>query len=65
MRRILGRYLALLTGNTQVSGVNLDDLSVPHEPETLSMAVGALLTIPNDQKQDLIEMTSTAARLSY
>ena len=65
VRRILGRYLALLTGNTHVSGVNLDELSVPHEPETLSMAVGALLTIPNDQKQDLIEMTSTAARLSY
>lgn len=65
VRRILRRYLLLLTGNTQITGVNLDDLNVPQEPELLSMAVGALLTIPNDQKQDLIEMTSTSARLSY
>jgi Lon protease-like protein len=65
VRRILRRYLELLTGNTQVSGVDLDALNLPRDPETLSMSIGALLTITNEQKQDLLEMTSTAARLSY
>ena len=65
VRRVMRRYLTLLTGNTQVSGVDLDELNLPRDPETLSMTVGALLTISNEQKQDLLEMTSTAARLSY
>jgi Lon protease-like protein len=65
VRRILRRYLQLLTGNTKITGVDLDELNLPRDPETLSMAVGALLTLTNEQKQDLLEMTSTAARLGY
>jgi Lon protease-like protein len=65
VRRILKRYLALMARNTQLSGVDLSEFSMPHDPELLSMTVGALLQLSNEQKQELIEMTSTAARLSY
>ena len=61
----LRRYLELLTGNAQVRGLDVTEVSVPLDPEMLSMAVGMLLQLPNEQKQELLEMTSTAARLSY
>lgn len=65
VRRILRRYLELLAKNAQVTGIDTATVEMPQDPETLSMVVGALLQLSNEQKQELIEMTSTAARLSY
>lgn len=65
VRAILERYLKLLMLNAKVSGLEVETVDIPRDPATLSLTVAALLTLSNEEKQDLLEMTSTAARLSY
>ena len=50
--------------NAQAGALELEGLKLPRDPEQLSMAVAMLLTLPNEQKQELLEITSTAARLT-
>lgn len=63
VRSLLGTYLASLARNANLSPRDLDDLDVPNEPLELSMWVASIITLPNEQKQTLLEMTSTRARL--
>ncbi len=63
VRTLLGTYLASLARNANLSPRDLDALDVPREPLELSMWVAAVITLPNAQKQKLLEMTSTHARL--
>ncbi len=65
VRAILERYLRLLTLNAKVSGLDVESVDIPRDAETLSLTVAAILTLSNEEKQELLEMTSTAARLSY
>jgi len=61
----LRRYLLSLARNINLSDVDLDDLEMPDDPYDLSMMVAALITLtrPNEEKQALLELTSTTARL--
>ncbi|RYG54492.1 ATP-dependent protease [bacterium] len=61
-RRILSRYFESMSLNTQLS-VELGQLDVPHDPYSLSMFIAAIMALPPDQKQQLLEMTSTHERL--
>ena len=61
-RRVLSRYFDALALNTELP-VELGELDIPHDPFALSMFIGAILTLPNAQKQDLLEMTDTRVRL--
>ncbi|HEX8465016.1 MAG TPA: LON peptidase substrate-binding domain-containing protein [Abditibacterium sp.] len=61
-RRILSRYFDSLSQNTELSA-DLGALDVPQDPFALSMFIGAILSLPSDQKQQLLEMTSTRQRL--
>ena len=61
-RRVLSRYFDALALNTQLP-VEIGELDIPHDPFALSMFIGAILTLPNSQKQDLLEMTDTRVRL--
>ena len=63
VRGLLGTYLASLARNANLSPRDLDDLDVPSEAGALSMWVAAIITLSNEQKQDLLEMASTRARL--
>lgn len=63
VRSLLGTYLASLARNASLSPRDLDALEVPQEPEQLSMWAAAIITLPNAQKQALLEMMSTRARL--
>ena len=63
VRALLGTYLASLARNANLSPRDLDDLDVPSEPQELSMWVAGIITLPNEQKQSLLEATSTRARL--
>lgn len=62
VRRALRRYLQTLTDASQ-GPVLLEELSVPITPYDLSMWIAALITMPNEQKQDLLATTSTQNRL--
>lgn len=61
-RRILSRYFESMSLNTQLS-VELGQLDIPHDPYSLSMFIAAIMALPPDQKQQLLEMTSTQDRL--
>lgn len=63
VRGLLGTYLASLARNANLSPRDLDDLDVPSAPLQLSMWVASVITLPNEQKQSLLEMTSTRVRL--
>lgn len=59
-RQILRRYLETLaqTGNAPEG-----EIEVPEDPYLLSMWAAAIMTLPNTQKQTLLEMVSTDTRL--
>lgn len=57
------RYLTDLTRDVGVSGVDVAEFEIPDDPYGLTMWLAALMPIPCAQKQRLLEMTSTAARL--
>ena len=61
-RRILSRYFDSLAINTDLS-TDLGQLDVPQDPYSLSMFIAAIMALPSDQKQRLLEMTSTQNRL--
>jgi Lon protease-like protein len=63
VRESLRGYLMSLARNANLSPGDLDGLDVPSDPYGLSMWVAAIITIPNEQKQELLELTSTRARL--
>ncbi len=63
VRNLLGTYLASLARNANLSPRDLDNLGVPSEPRALSMWVASIVTLPNEQKQHLLQLTSTRARL--
>ena len=61
-RRNLSRYFDALALNTDAS-IESEDLDVPHDPQSLSMFIAAILQLPLQQKQELLELTDTRARL--
>ncbi len=61
-RRNLSRYFDALALNTDAS-VEAEDLDVPQDPQALSMFIAAILQLPLQQKQELLELTDTRARL--
>lgn len=61
-RRVLSRYFDSLSVNTDLP-LHLGELSVPDEPYALSMFIAAIISLPSDQKQQLLELTSTQHRL--
>jgi len=61
-RQTLSRYFDSLAKNTELPA-KLGELDVPQEPYALSMFVAAIMSLPNTQKQTLLEMTSTKMRL--
>ena len=63
VRTSLRAYLMSLARNANLSAHDFDELEIPHDAYGLSMWVASLITLPNSQKQELLEMTSTAARL--
>ena len=63
VRFALKGYLASVARNAHLETNDLESLDVPHDPYSLSMWVASLLTLPNEQKQELLELTSTPARL--
>ena len=63
VRMLLGTYLASLARNANLSPRDLDALDVPRDPLQLSMWVASIITLPNEQKQKLLELSSTQARL--
>lgn len=62
IRALLSRYFDSLALSTALPA-ELGDLDVPQNPYALSMFIAAIMTLPNNQKQTLLEMTSTKARL--
>ncbi len=66
VQRSMRHYLSSLARNANISNVDIDDLEMPDDPYTLSMMAAALvtLTLPNEEKQALLELTSTTARLN-
>jgi Lon protease-like protein len=63
VRRSLHRYLKSLARNADLKNIALDDLDEPDDPYALSMWVAALTVLPDHQKQELLELTSTEERL--
>jgi Lon protease-like protein len=63
VRRSLHRYLESLARNADLKNITLDDLDEPDDPYALSMWVAALTVLPDNQKQELLELTSTEERL--
>jgi hypothetical protein len=61
-RRVLSRYFDSLAQNIELRG-DLGQLDVPQEPFSLSMFIAAIMMLPTEQKQTLLEMTSTRHRL--
>jgi Lon protease-like protein len=59
--RSLRRYLGAIGSNLETPVQ--EEWSVPNEPYLLSMWIAALLAVPNPQKQELLEIDSTAVRL--
>ncbi len=59
---ILKRYLDSLVQNTALDA-ELGEIEMPADAYLLSMWIGAVLTLPNAQKQTLLELTSTDTRL--
>lgn len=63
VRRAAQHYLTTLARNAHVTNLTTDDIDFPADPYALSMWVAALITLPLEQKQDLLERTSTGERL--
>lgn len=63
VRASLRTYLMSLARNANMSPHDFEELEVPDDAYGLSMWVASLITLPNAQKQELLEMTSTDARL--
>lgn len=61
-RRALSRYFDALALNSPTA-LETGDLDVPQDPQSLSMFIAAILQLPLQQKQELLEMTDTRARL--
>jgi len=61
-RRALSRYFDALALNTDAAFEG-QDLDVPQDPQALSMFIAAILQLPLQQKQELLELTDTRARL--
>jgi ATP-dependent Lon protease len=59
----LRRYLTALTQEAGLPDVALEELDIPEDPYALSMWIAALLALSNPQKQVLLELTTTEARL--
>ncbi len=62
VRQLLSRYFDSLAINTDLPAY-LGEMSVPDEPFELSMFIAAIMSLPTDQKQQLLELTSTKHRL--
>lgn len=62
-RRTLSRYFDALALNTDAAVEAVDDLEVPKDPQGLSMFIAGILQLPLQQKQELLELTDTRARL--
>ena len=62
VRALLSRYFDSLSISTSLPA-ELGQLDVPQDPYSLSMFIAAIMTLPNNQKQTLLEMTSTNSRL--
>ena len=62
VRQLLSRYFDSLALSTELPA-DLGELDVPQDPFALSMFIAAIMNLPNNQKQTLLEMTSTKARL--
>ena len=60
MGRLLQRYSTLLHAALERE---LNPLQLPSDPEALSHLVGGTLQIPNPERQRLLELLSTKARL--
>jgi ATP-dependent Lon protease len=61
-RRALSRYFDAHALNSDTS-TETDDLNVPQDPCALSLFIAGILQLPLQQKQELLEMTDTRARL--
>ncbi|MBW3637181.1 MAG: LON peptidase substrate-binding domain-containing protein [Armatimonadetes bacterium] len=61
-RRMLSRYFDSLAQSVELRA-DLGELDVPQEPFALSMFIAAIMMLPSDQKQGLLELTSTRQRL--
>ena len=62
VRGLLSRYFDSLALSTSLPA-ELGELDVPQDPYALSMFIAAIMALPNNQKQTLLEMTSTNSRL--
>lgn len=62
LRRRLSSYFDAMSLNTQLPA-QLADLEIPQGGELFSLFIGAILSLPNPQKQQLLEMTCTDDRL--
>jgi Lon protease-like protein len=62
VRQVLSRYFDALSLNTELP-IELGELEIPENAFELSMFIAAILTLPNNQKQTLLELTSTCNRL--
>ncbi len=58
--RLFKKYLRALLAMT---GRSLSALQLPTEPEALSFAIASVLQVPLGEKQKLLELTDTTARL--
>ena len=61
VRKLLRKFL---TRSLALAGQSVERFELPDEPELLSFTTACVLPIPNDEKQDLLENTDTAARLA-
>ncbi len=62
VRHALSRYFDSLAINTDLPA-EIGELDVPQDPFALSMFIATIMSLPADQKQQLLEMTSTRDRL--
>src|SRR5690606_8202541 len=63
VRNALRRYLENLARDVHLTGADPQDVEIPDDPYWLSMWTASLLSLTNTQKQNLLELTSTRARL--
>jgi Lon protease-like protein len=63
VRHSLRSYLKTLAHSAHLNETDLQKLDVPDDPYMLSMWIAALIALPNEQKQELLELTSTGDRL--
>jgi Lon protease-like protein len=63
VRNALRRYLENLANDVHLTGANPQDIEIPDDPYWLSMWAASLLSLSRSEKQNLLELTSTRARL--